>query len=372
MKIENLELREIRTRLPSAFSGGTYRLNERAALLCRITATGGVTGIACVGNETVYGPGLKALVREAFREFLVGSDPTGIETHWQRMLGFDKAYIDRPALMGAIAAVDAALWDLKGHITGLPVWKLLGGNQPRVPVIGIGGYYETSAEESGIREEIRRYRQAGLGGIKFKVGARSIEEDVERLRIARDEAGPGFIIVADSNMAWTVPDAIRFAEAILRYDPEWLEEPVRPRELARGLREVRWKTGIRTAAGQSEPSVFDAYQLIASEAADVVNVTYNRGGGISGWMKLASAASFSGVRMGQVGEPHISMHLMAAISNHTCVECYPDPARDPFWANLYTDRPEPADGCITAPDRPGFGLTFDEDAIERYAVEPWA
>ncbi len=138
------------------------------------------------------------------------------------------------------------------------------------------------------------------------------------------------------------------------------------------MREVRFKTGIRTGAGQSEVSVFDAYELIRSEAVDVINLTYNRGGGITGWAKLAAAAAFADIRMGQVGEPHISMHLMAGISNPTFVECYPDPSRDPIWANLYNDRPVPKDGHIEVPDKPGFGLTFNENTLESLAIEPWS
>lgn len=321
MKITSIEIRQIKAELPSAFSGGTYQLACRTGLLCRIRTDDGLVGEVCVGNESHYSPYLKGLIRGPFRELLVGADPLLIEQHWQRMLAYDKALIDRASLMMAISTVDATLWDLKGRITNMPVWKLIGGCQARVPMIGIGGYYETSGDENGIREEIARYRRIGLAGIKFKVGAITIEDDAERVRIARKAAGADFAIVVDSNMAWTPDEAVRFAKMIEPYDPAWLEEPVYPRNVMRGLREVRWKTGVRTAAGQSEVSVFDAYRLVTSEAVDVINVTYNRGGGITGWVKLAAAASLVGIKMGQVGEPHVGMHLMAGIANPTFVEC---------------------------------------------------
>ena len=273
--------------------------------------------------------------------------------------------------MMAIATVDAALWDLRGKLLGVPVWKLLGGYDPRVQMIGIGGYYETSRDAGGIRREIAFYKQCGLAGIKFKVGALSLEEDCERVRVAREAGGPDFALVVDSNMAWSPRDAVRFAQMIAPYDPKWLEEPVDPRHVVHGLRTVRLKTGVPTGAGQSEPTVFDCARLIDGEAVDVLNVTYNRGGGITGWIKLAAAAALRDVRMGQVGEPHVSMHLMAAIPNRTFVECYPDPDRDPLWAGLYRNRPKPVDGWVTATDVPGFGLEFDEDAVERYAIEHW-
>jgi L-alanine-DL-glutamate epimerase-like enolase superfamily enzyme len=369
--ITSVELRQISAPLPSTFSGGTYQLASRTALLCRITASDGTVGEACVGNESSYPDVLKETVRGPFRTLLVGADPMRGEQLWRGMVAFDKAYIDRPALMMAIATVDAALWDLRGKLLGVPVWKLLGGYDPRVPMIGIGGYYETSRDAAGIRKEIAFYRERGLAGIKFKVGALEIEEDVERVRLAREAAGADFAIVVDSNMAWSTEDAIRFARLITPFGPAWLEEPVHPRNVSRGLSEVRLKTGVPTGAGQSEPSVFDAVRLLEERAVDVLNVTYNRGGGITGWMKLSAMASFSDVRMGQVGEPHISMHLMAAIPNRTYVECYPDPNRDPIWAELYVDRPEPKNGYLTVSDAPGLGLTFDRAVVDRYAIEDW-
>ena len=96
-------------------------------------------------------------------------------------------------------------------------------------------------------------------------------------------------------------------------NPAWLEEPVHWRNVPRGLREVRQKAAVPIAAGQSELSVFGCYDLLAGESVDVINVTSNRGGGITAWMKIAGAAALADVAMAHVAEPHIAMHLMAAI-----------------------------------------------------------
>jgi L-alanine-DL-glutamate epimerase-like enolase superfamily enzyme len=372
MKIEDIQLRQVSVELPLAFSGGTYQLQNRTALLCRILTDEGVTAEVCIGNEFSYSDYLKGLIRGPFKDILVGKDPMRAEQHWRAMLSYDKAYVDRPSVMLAIAVVDAALWDLRGRLLEQPVWKLLGGNDPRVRMIGIGGYYETSRDEAGVRDEIARFKAWGLGGIKFKVGALSLQEDARRVQIARDAAGPDFAIVVDSNMAWSVEDAQLFSKMIEDCNPAWLEEPVHPRNVRRGLRAVRMKAGARIAAGQSEQSVFDAYELLVNDSIDVINVTYNRGGGVSGWAKLAAAASFSDVFMATVGEPQVSMHLMAGIPNGTYVECYPDARRDPLWANMYVDRPMPVDGFFTVPDTPGFGMRFDPEVVEEYAVEEWS
>jgi L-alanine-DL-glutamate epimerase-like enolase superfamily enzyme len=287
------------------------------------------------------------------------------------MFSLDRPYADREAVVGAISTVDTALWDLKGRITRQPLWKMLGGYRRKVPIIGIGGYYENARDERGIRDEIAHWKNSGLAGIKFKVGRIDIEEDAERVKIARDAAGPEFVIVIDSNRAWSPHDSVRFAEMVAGVRPAWLEEPVHTHTV-RGLREVRMKSGLRIAAGQSEISVFDCFPLLAEEAVDIINLQYNCSGGVSAWQKMAHAAALADISVAQVGEPHVSMHLIGAFPNTTFVECYPDEARDPFWHNLYRDRPVITNGTILLPDEPGLGVTLNSDAVEQYAVEPWA
>ena len=371
MRVTNIETRQIAAEFPSAFSGGTYRLSRRSSVLCRISTDGGVTGEVCVGNEHDYSPRFFELVHGPFRDVLVGRDPLMIEAHWERMIAQATKAPEPDAVIKALSTVDIALWDLKGKACGLPVYKLIGGRTDRVPIIGIGGYYETSGDERGIRDEIAFYKETGLAGIKFKVGRLDIREDAERVRIARDAAGEDFAIVVDSNLAWVPAEAVRFAMLIRDCDPRWLEEPVHWRNVARGLREVRQKSGVPIGAGQSELSVFGCYALLAEESVDVLNVTANRGGGITGWLKIAGAAALADVAMGHVAEPHIAMHLMAGVSNPTFVECYPDVRRDPFWDQLYDDRPAIEDGHLALPDGPGLGLALNQEAVERYALGPW-
>jgi L-alanine-DL-glutamate epimerase-like enolase superfamily enzyme len=371
VKIKSLELREIHSAFNKGFSGSTYSVLSRRALLIRITTDEGAVSEICVGNEDKYSDSLKSLITDRFRSALVGADPLLIEQHWLEMLKSSHGYVDRADVMKAIATVDTALWDLRGQITGQPLWKLLGGYTPRVAVIGIGGYYETSRDAAGIRDEIEFYKRTGLGGIKFKVGALTIEEDAERVRLAREAGGAAFNIVVDSNMAWNPADATAFAKMIKPYNPDWLEEPVHWQNVVKGLHDVRLASGVRTGAGQSETSVFDCYKLLAGGAVDVLNMTYNRGGGVTAWAKLAGAASLVDVRMGQVAEPHVSMHLMAGFSNATYVECYPDKDRDPFWDDLYLNRPEAKDGYLHVTNAPGIGLKLNPESVEKYAVEAW-
>lgn len=370
MKITDVKVREIRTEVPTV-SGGTYQITSRQALLLKVSTDEGLESEVCLGNEQGYSPKLKAYIRGPLRERIVGSDPLLTLGVWKTM--FTKAGgPDRADSLRATSMVDICLWDLKGKALGQPVWKLMGGGNPKIPIIAIGGYYETSSDEAGITAEIANLKANGIGGMKFKVGARALEFDAERVHLARKAGGPDFNLVVDSNTSWMPRDAVRFAAMIYQDNPRWLEEPVRWQNYIRGLREVRYKTGVRVGAGQSELSAFDCYQMLESDAVDVINVTATRGGGITGWSMLAHAAHINDVDMAQVAEPHLGMQLMAGIPNPTHVECYAAPERDPFWTKLYTDRPQPKDGFITAPDKPGFGLTLNQDVVESFAIEAYS
>jgi L-alanine-DL-glutamate epimerase-like enolase superfamily enzyme len=143
------------------------------------------------------------------------------------------------------------------------------------------------------------------------------------------------------------------------------------RNQVRGLREVRQKSAVKVAAGQSEVSVFGCYQLLNGESVDVINVTSNRGGGITAWLKIAGAAYLADVAMAHVGEPLISLHLMSGISNSTFVECYPNGQRDPIWENLYSEKPKIENGYIYQTELPGLGFQLNKEFVEKYSVEPW-
>jgi L-alanine-DL-glutamate epimerase-like enolase superfamily enzyme len=371
MKITNIETRLLEAPI-SGFTGGTYALTHRRTVQCRITTDEGIVTDVCVGNDSSYGPLFWQMIRGPLKDALIGSDPLLHGHSWSTMMReASAAYVDRAEIIKAISTLDIALWDLKGQILQQPVFKLLGGVHNSVPIIAIGGYYESSTTAEGIAQEVQRCKDAGMAGLKFKVGALSLQEDADRVRHVRENAGDDFIIVADSNMAWSPSDALEFIGLVKDLDIAWLEEPVHWRNQLRGLRSLRNGT-VPIGAGQSELSVFSCSDLLSQESVDVINVTSNRGGGITGWLKIAGAAELADVRMGHVGEPHISMHLMAGIPNGTYVECYPDAHRDPFWENLYQNRPAILDGHIVLPEEPGLGVTLNYDAVEHYAVSDWA
>jgi D-galactarolactone cycloisomerase len=371
VKVTNLETRLLAVDLPLEFEGGTYSVTRRSAVLCRLTTDEGLSTTVCVGNEDHYSDYFFALLRGAFKAIVVGQDPTRTEHVWGRMAELATGYVDKAELTKAMSTLDIALWDLKARIAGMPLHRLLGGARDRVPLIAIGGYYEIGDSYDRIAREVERLRDYGVAGVKWKVGKRALGVDAERIASVRRAAGADFLIVADSNMAWMPEDALRFADLVEKHDITWLEEPLHWTQQFHGLRRLREQTSIPLAAGQSEVSVFTCGWLTANRCVDVLNLCCNRGGGVTGWLKLAGQAALGGIRMANVAEPHIAGHLVAAVGNGTFAECYADERRDPFWEHLYSDRPRIEDGMLVLPDAAGLGVELDDRAVERYAAGNW-
>ena len=188
-------------------------------------------------------------------------------------------------LTQAIAAVDIALWDALGKSLRQPVNKLLGGFRDRIPVIAIGGYLREGDSFVDLETEIVRYKEEQIFGIKMKVGKLSVEEDIERARIARKAGGPNFHLCTDSNQAWTVEEAMKFARGVRDLNIAWLEEPVRWHDQIEGNARVR-AVGIPVNAGQGEISRHGCRDLIARGAVDIINVDATIAAGVTEWRRV--------------------------------------------------------------------------------------
>jgi L-alanine-DL-glutamate epimerase-like enolase superfamily enzyme len=273
---------------------------------------------------------------------------------------------DRGLALQAIAAVDTAIWDALGRAVGLPLYRLWGAVADAVPISVIGGYYHLDATRTA--ETVRRYVEQGFGGLKFKVGGRSPAEDAARFRVARDAAGPDFVLMADANQGYTLAEAVEFARRVAELDLHWFEEPCRWTNDRRWMRDVRSQAGVPVCAGQSETTLRGLRDLVVDGAIDVSNFDASWAGGPTIWRRAAGLCAAFGVRMGHHEEPQVSSHLLAATPDHAFVECF-DEERDPFFWNLTDMSVRVAGGRYELPDRPGFGIEPDWDYVRAHTVE---
>lgn len=368
MKIDSITASAIEIPLPRQFAGSVYAMTTRCAIVTRMRTSDGLEAEVYNGDNREHGAALVKIIVEEIAPLVLGKDAAAYELLWSKAFAVTVPNRDRKLAMEAIACVDTAVWDLLGKRAGLSVRQLLGGFRSELPIISIGGYYAEGKTLLDLAKEMEQLRLWGMGGCKVKVGGLSPEQDAERVKAALDGAGPGFMISVDANRGWSVPDAIRFARLIEPLPIAWFEEPVRWDDEARGMAEVRRACRIPINAGQSEYSARGVRRLIDAGAVDIVNFDASEAGGITEWRRAAAACALVDIRMAHHEEPQIAAHMLAAIPHGICVECFADPARDPLWPHLLPDAPRPKAGMLAVPDRPGFGITLDRAAVEKYTI----
>ncbi len=155
----------------------------------------------------------------------------------------------RPGIAStAIAAVDAALWDLKARLLDLPLVTLLGAARDRIAIYGSGGF--TSYSDERLTEQLGGWAAQGFGAVKMKIG-RDPDADRRRVRVARAAIGPDVELFVDANGAYDRKQALLQAEAFAAEAVRWFEEPVTSDDLE-GLRLLRDRApaGMAIAAGE--------------------------------------------------------------------------------------------------------------------------
>ncbi|MFY1637649.1 D-mannonate dehydratase ManD [Solwaraspora sp. WMMB335] len=366
----------------------------------KIVTADGVTG---VGDATLNGRELAvaSYLRDHVVPTLIGRDATRIEDTWQYL--YRGAYWRRgPVTMSAIAAVDTALWDIKGKTAGLPVYQLLGGRcRDGVTVYGHANG-ETVTE---VLAEVARYVDLGYQAVRVQSGVPGLTTtygvgkdrmfyepadaavpteatwSTERYLVhvpqvfasVRDEFGPHLRLLHDAHHRLTPIEAARLGKDLEPYRLTWLEDPV-PAELQEGFRLIRQHTTTPIAVGEVFNTIFDCQQLIREQLIDYVRTTVVRAGGISHLRRIFDYAALHHVRSGSHGATDLSpvcmaaaLHVDLSIPNFGLQEYMRHTEdTDAVFAHSYHF----ADGYLHPGEEPGLGVDIDESAAARYPYRP--
>ena len=351
------------------FGGSKYSVPRRCTVVTRLHTSDGLVSEVYNGDNRHGGSEICEIVQDELAPLVIGEDAMAVERLWQKMFPIASLIRDRKLVMGAIACVDTALWDVVGKALGTRVSTLFGGYRDDLPIISIGGYYEDGITLDHYRREMEALKSRGMAGCKFKVGGLTPEEDLERVKAARDGAGPDFLIAIDANCGWPVEDARRFARLVEPYDILWFEEPCQWYDDAVGNAEVRRASTIPVTAGQSEISSHGVKRLIAAGGIDYCNLDASDSGGPTEWRRAAGLCAVHGVKMAHHEEAQIALHMLAGVPHGSYVECFADPERDPIWDKMYANRPKVENGKIAVPEAPGFGIELDWDMVNKYRID---
>ena len=260
----------------------------------------------------------------------------------------------------AIAAVDLALWDLKGQQSELPLYRLLGGLRDRAPAYGSdGGWLNMSVEE--VVAAGCEYLDLGLHGVKLKVGHDDPAIDIERVGRVRDALGPDTWIAVDANQKWDLPRATRAGRAFEELGCAWFEEPMLCDDLIGHARLSR-RLDIPVALGETLGSRFEIHRFLEAGAVEVVQPDLARVGGVTEFLRIATLCEVYRTPV----EPHLmmeaSVHLACGLPGVEGLEYMP------WLTPAFAESLKLEDGCLVAPQAPGLGLEISESLMEQYRV----
>ncbi len=382
---------------------------DRNFVTLKITTDTGVTGL---GDATLNGREMAvvAYLKEHVAQLLIGRDPARIEDTWQFL--YRSAYWRRgPVTMAAIAAVDMALWDIKGKVAGLPVYQLLGGASRN----GLLAYGHASGKSTPeLFDSVRSHQEQGYRAIRVQTGVPGLksiygiasnatfeansgvrydhepaqrgalpnEEDWDTrsylrhvptvFESVRNEFGPQLPLLHDAHHRLTPIQAAQLGKSLEPYDLFWLED-VTPAENQEALRLVRQHTTTPLAIGEIFNTVWDYQQIIREQLIDYVRSAVTHTGGISHLKKVLDYASQYQIKSGMHGPTDISpvgmaaaMHLGMSIHNFGIQEYMKHGSKtDATFEQSYTWE----DGMLHPGEKPGLGVELDLDEAGRYPYE---
>jgi len=362
-KISKVEVHLVSAPVKAGFSDATRKVETVGYTVVRITTDQGLEGFGITYHE-VGGEATKCLILKNMAPKLIGRSPLETEVIWQEFFHYLRGVGRKGLMFCALSAVDIALWDLKGKIVNLPLYKLLGGNKTKVPVYCSGGWTSYSDEE--LVDEMESMVGQGYSMIKFKVGVeggRNPRRDIERVRKVREAVGPTVALLLDANNCWDSATGVQFANNVREYDIMLLEEPVFADDIP-GLARFRRGTDIPLATGEHEYTKFGVRDLVLNEAADIVQTDGGRAGGYTELLKIAAITQAWNLKFAPHALENIHIHLVSAVPNALFLERLL--LFEGITAQVYKNAPLPRNGYMEIPDQPGLGLELNMDFINEH------
>ena len=341
----------------------TPKTDGRSQLFVHIYTDEGYEGLG-MAEAT---PGTRQVIQDALSRILIGKDPSDIEKLWDQMFWAVRGFGRKGVAFCAISAVDIALWDLKGKILGLPLYKLLGAYTDSVPIYGSGGW--TNFTEKELIQEMEGYIESGINRVKMKVGkdyGKSEREDINRVEAVRKAVGDDVTIFLDANNGYYKKQAIYMAKEFEQFQVGWLEEPLIPDDIG-GMANVSQATHIPIASGEHEYTKYGFRDLVQRGGADIVQPDIARVGGVTEWMKIAHLCQAFNLPIAPHAMQLPHLHVACAIPNLKAVEYMNTQLEgDRIW---YTEFPEQRNGMWSPfKDKPGLGLELDHYSISKYQI----
>lgn len=335
------------------------------------------TGLEGIGEADSSPEMVKAVVDAPFshnvatglRRMLIGQNPLETERLWEEMYRKTMYCGRRSVTITAMAAIDMALWDIKGKHFGEPIHRLLGGKRlDRIPAYASILFGRDGDETAAIAS---RWCEAGYRAVKFGWEPMGQSERLDRELVAGARRGLGDerTLLIDAGCVWDARTALDRANAFAEHRTAWLEEPLRPDDYE-GYRWLRDRSPVPIAAGEEECGRQSFRPLIDGRCLDVYQIDLSRNG--------FTDAAYLRQRIEEIGA-RLCNHcytspVTVAASLHWLSTCrdaflFEDCVEDsPLRHELTHEKVQAIDGVIEVPDRPGLGVTLDDNFVRAHLI----
>ncbi|MFC1466420.1 MAG: mandelate racemase/muconate lactonizing enzyme family protein [Candidatus Brachytrichaceae bacterium NZ_4S206] len=358
--VESLDAFRVVVPLPEPLFVWGKVITEREFVFARARA-GEHTGI---GYGLGRVAGIVEIIERHLKPLVVGRPAHAIRPAWDAARRAMRMIGEGGAFARALSIVDLALWDLHAKLLGAPIWKLLGGDRREVPCIAIAGYYQPDDPVGKVRRDAETLAAAGYTRFKLPIGE-DRDLDVQRVRAMRDVVGKHAMIGVDASGAF---DSIKQAHdawrAIEGFDIAFLEDPFPATHWQLAIALVQ-RGEMRVAFGESlsTPDVIQA--LGSSGGVDIVRPDATHQLGLTGYLQAIAPALESHTTIFPHYFPDVHAPLVAACGG-AWVEESPAEADTVGFRLLRAEQPTIQSGMWQVADRPGFGIVWDEDALQRF------
>ncbi len=340
-----------------------------------IDTDSGITGhgITSIGPAKPIQTAVETLATPA----IMGMDPLNNDRIWDKLYWTLVPRGQSGIGMHAIAAIDIALWDIKGKALGQPIWRLLGGARDLCPVYATFGFGFYETEE--LPHAAEAWMKRGFSRLKMTVGNSALQrrdeprllsdviiEDTRRVAAVREAVGPDAELFIDANCSLDYFHAVELAGALSPYHITFFEEPITQNDV-RQMADLRRQTGMRVACGQNEAHSYRFRDMLIAGAVDIIQPNVVITGGFTQCQKIAALASGFNVGIDNGGAwPFFNAHLQAGLANGGLVEYHYSSVE--ACRLIYDGLPDPADGWLTMSDAPGLGFELNTERLQNHII----
>jgi L-alanine-DL-glutamate epimerase-like enolase superfamily enzyme len=355
MKVTRVETRCVTVKLDKPIGSALGQLHSFGCILVFVHCDSGVVGENLIFTLNARRTRVLQSMVEEMADLIIGRDAGHIAGFWARAWRDINFLGHKGVPVVGISALDGALWDALGKMSNLPLYRILGGAQDRVPVYHSGGLWLSSSGKELVAEA-ERFAAAGFRAMKMRLGSPEPATDVARVRAVRTAIGPKIKLMADANQGLTENQAIRLGRALEEFDLTWFEEPLPAWDLD-GLARVAAALDTPIASGETEYTRYGFRRMLELRSADILMPDLQRVGGVSEFIRVGHMAESYDIPVSSHLFPETSLQVLGALANTIYLEYMP------WFSKLYNETIKFAEGQAIVPDRPGWGFTFNQDYV---------